>query len=106
FQAEAGIRDFHVTGVQTCALPISRFRAVFGPGPVTLANVARALATYQRTLISARAPYDAWKAGDSTALTPAQLRGQALFTGKARSEERRVGGGWRSERAAERGGDT
>src|SRR5690606_40004961 len=23
FQAEEGIRDFHVTGVQTCALPIS-----------------------------------------------------------------------------------
>src|SRR6266511_5550190 len=28
FQAEDGIRDFHVTGVQTCALPISEFRAV------------------------------------------------------------------------------
>src|SRR5690606_40813813 len=26
FQAEDGIRDFHVTGVQTCALPISRLR--------------------------------------------------------------------------------
>src|SRR5690606_40725344 len=25
FQAEDGIRDFHVTGVQTCALPILRF---------------------------------------------------------------------------------
>src|SRR5690606_40419770 len=25
FQAEDGIRDFHVTGVQTCALPISMF---------------------------------------------------------------------------------
>src|SRR5690606_20440881 len=25
FQAEDGIRDFHVTGVQTCALPICRF---------------------------------------------------------------------------------
>src|SRR6266511_3968340 len=24
FQAEDGIRDFHVTGVQTCALPIAR----------------------------------------------------------------------------------
>src|SRR5690606_39721501 len=24
FRAEDGIRDFHVTGVQTCALPISR----------------------------------------------------------------------------------
>src|SRR5690625_7642405 len=26
FQAEDGIRDGHVTGVQTCALPISRHR--------------------------------------------------------------------------------
>src|SRR5690606_39314737 len=26
FQAEDGIRDFHVTGVQTCALPIFRSR--------------------------------------------------------------------------------
>src|SRR5690606_40237948 len=26
FQAEDGIRDFHVTGVQTCALPILRQR--------------------------------------------------------------------------------
>src|SRR5690606_40424312 len=32
FQAEDGIRDFHVTGVQTCALPIS---AVFLPMPGT-----------------------------------------------------------------------
>src|SRR5690606_862723 len=30
FQAEDGIRDFHVTGVQTCALPI--FEAVTGQG--------------------------------------------------------------------------
>src|SRR5690606_30412866 len=28
FQAEDGIRDFHVTGVQTCALPIWRFQKV------------------------------------------------------------------------------
>src|SRR5690606_16819849 len=28
FQAEDGIRDFHVTGVQTCALPISAHRVV------------------------------------------------------------------------------
>src|SRR5439155_6993491 len=27
FQAEVGMRDGHVTGVQTCALPISRTRA-------------------------------------------------------------------------------
>src|SRR5690606_39796309 len=28
FQAEDGIRDFHVTGVQTCALPISTYTLV------------------------------------------------------------------------------
>src|SRR5690606_39865086 len=27
--AEDGIRDFHVTGVQTCALPISKLNRVF-----------------------------------------------------------------------------
>src|SRR5690606_40982394 len=30
FQAEDGIRDFHVTGVQTCALPI--FVSIMGSG--------------------------------------------------------------------------
>src|SRR5690606_40951684 len=36
FQAEDGIRDFHVTGVQTCALPISGPRSLqptFAHGP-------------------------------------------------------------------------
>src|SRR5690606_39928002 len=33
FQAEDGIRDFHVTGVQTCALPISLLNTF--PGLVT-----------------------------------------------------------------------
>src|SRR5439155_18878950 len=36
FQAEDGIRDGHVTGVQTCALPIYGDRATFSAG-----NVAR-----------------------------------------------------------------
>src|SRR5690606_39570810 len=31
FQAEDGIRDFHVTGVQTCALPILAQEAVRAP---------------------------------------------------------------------------
>src|SRR5215475_4236020 len=37
FQAEDGIRDFHVTGVQTCALPIS------------IATIARACEAFDRT---------------------------------------------------------
>src|SRR5690606_39465527 len=35
FQAEDGIRDFHVTGVQTCALPIS----LITPNRLTVASM-------------------------------------------------------------------
>src|SRR5690606_40209418 len=34
FQAEDGIRDFHVTGVQTCALPISEYMDGNNPHPI------------------------------------------------------------------------
>src|SRR5690606_40771210 len=39
-QAEDGIRDFHVTGVQTCALPISRSmaRTIIANGTVVTAT--------------------------------------------------------------------
>src|SRR5690606_39875903 len=40
FQAEDGIRDFHVTGVQTCALPIC-LRGEGVEAPVILWAVAR-----------------------------------------------------------------
>src|SRR5690606_39874836 len=40
FQAEDGIRDFHVTGVQTCALPICG--AVFRHADLRGANLAGA----------------------------------------------------------------
>src|SRR2546426_9608123 len=40
FQAEDGIRDYKVTGVQTCALPISFDEKTDLKGPVSLAAVA------------------------------------------------------------------
>src|SRR5207248_7052335 len=39
FQAEDGIRDRTVTGVQTCALPISARREGFSPGSVIFLDV-------------------------------------------------------------------
>src|SRR5207249_9732864 len=38
FQAEDGIRDRNVTGVQTCALPISNFAAGAGPFSVAVGD--------------------------------------------------------------------
>src|SRR5690606_40029043 len=49
FQAEDGIRDFHVTGVQTCALPIFYLTILFSVSLVygSLAQVVAPGATLQ-----------------------------------------------------------
>src|SRR5690606_40477179 len=40
FQAEDGIRDFHVTGVQTCALPIFCSRNVSSNSPLLIIAIS------------------------------------------------------------------
>ena len=51
FQAEDGIRDYKVTGVQTCALPISEARRI---GLYLAASIARSQGPYQS---GSRSPY-------------------------------------------------
>jgi cytochrome c peroxidase len=60
-----------------------RFKAAFGAGAITFADVARALASYERTLLSADSPFDRFMAGDPRAITEGQKRGWQLFRGKA-----------------------
>ena len=60
-----------------------QFQRVFGTG-VTAEGVAKAIAAYQRTILSGNSPYDRFKAGDPNALSPAAQRGLTLFEGKAR----------------------
>src|SRR5438046_10450318 len=81
FQAEDGIRDWSVTGVQTCALPIS-----------SLIGLAVAL-----TRMSATA----------RPIRDARIKERAISwsvpieaTSSSRSEERRVGKEWRARGAA------
>jgi cytochrome c peroxidase len=58
------------------------FAEVFN-GEITPITVSRALAAYERTLLTSDAPFDRWLAGDNAALTPLQKRGVALFFGRA-----------------------
>lgn len=56
------------------------FREAFPESPsVTLDTVVKALAAFQRTLISGRSPYDRHLAGDPTALSAEAKRGMDLF---------------------------
>lgn len=59
-----------------------QFQQVFGTD-VTSEGIAKAIAAYERTLLSGDAPYDRFKAGDKTAMSESAQRGMALFFGKA-----------------------
>lgn len=60
-----------------------QFQKVFGTD-VTAEGIAKALAAYERTIVSFDAPYDKFKAGDKTALSESAQRGMKLFFNKAR----------------------
>src|SRR5436309_11511249 len=100
FQAEDGIRDFHVTGVQTCALPISsagaRYLLERGAEPGRILMEAVSLDTIGNAYFSRLLH-----------VIPREFRRVLVVTSdfhmprtQARSEERRVGkecrsGWWR-----------
>src|SRR5690606_40719628 len=96
FQAEDGIRDFHVTGVQTCALPIWGVSGVATPS--TLGALPEALA---------RALRDERPSLRDRCLTRL-LRQDHVWCDRdapdrngllGRSEERRAGNEWRARGA-------
>ena len=60
-----------------------QFQKVFA-GPVDVRLLTRAIAAYERTLVSANAPFDRFQAGDRSALNERAQAGLALFRGKAR----------------------
>src|SRR5690606_41190522 len=89
FQAEDGIRGFHVTGVQTCALPI--YRLVDQRQARPTAPLAAADADVRSTVAGGKAP----RPVPAGAGNVADGGGAAKSVGKLRllerSEERRVG---------------
>ena len=54
------------------------------PGePINEKTVARAIATFERTVVSGQAPFDRWISGDESAIGEDAKRGFDLFNGKA-----------------------
>lgn len=55
------------------------FEKVFGDNnPITLDNITKAIATFERTLVTPDSPYDRFVQGDKDALSPAAQHGLAL----------------------------
>lgn len=55
-----------------------QFRNVFGTD-ITLDALAKALAAFERTVLTGNSPYDRYTGGDFTALSDSQKRGMVLF---------------------------
>ena len=65
---------------------VEQFRAVFGTRPGR-AEIAKALAAFQRTLVAGPSPFDRYLLGDDAALSADARRGLELFQGEARCIE-------------------
>ncbi|OYX26568.1 MAG: hypothetical protein B7Z10_02855 [Rhodobacterales bacterium 32-66-7] len=64
---------------------VEAFATAFPDTPaISPDTISRAIATYERTLISPPSAFDAYVAGDADALSPAAKRGFELFTGRAK----------------------
>ncbi|UTW47401.1 cytochrome-c peroxidase [Bacterioplanoides sp. SCSIO 12839] len=59
-----------------------QFQKVFGES-INETNILKAIATYERTLVSGTAPFDRWVDGDEGAISAQAKAGFELFNGKA-----------------------
>jgi cytochrome c peroxidase len=63
---------------------VQQFRRAFGDLPISQENMAKAIATFLRTIVPGESPFDKYLKGDRSALSTSAQRGLELFQGKAR----------------------
>jgi cytochrome c peroxidase len=59
------------------------FEAAFPGDKISEKTVAKAIASFERTIVSGTAPFDKWVAGDNSAISEQAMRGFDLFNTKA-----------------------
>jgi len=58
---------------------LKMFKDVFGDEECSVDQITKAIATFERTILSGNSPYDRYKAGDKTAMTEEQIDGYRIF---------------------------
>ncbi len=74
--------DFKVSLARLHVLPqyVAMFEKAYPGEGITEATIAKAIAAFERTVISRDSPFDRWLAGDRQAITLSQWRGYKVFT--------------------------
>lgn len=70
---------------------VARFKKVFGTEDFTIDHVTKAIATFERTVLSADASFDRYQAGDKKAMTSEQVRGMDIFYNKTACDSCHIG---------------
>jgi cytochrome c peroxidase len=65
----------------------ARFKQVFGTENFGIEEVTKAIATYERTVLSGNSPYDRYKAGNRKAMTASAVRGMDVYFNKAKCDQ-------------------
>jgi cytochrome c peroxidase len=79
------------------------FAAAFGDSTINFDRMAKAIATFERTLVSGNSPYDRYLAGDRSALTKSQKAGLDFFNRKGECAECHTGPNFTTEKFANLG---
>jgi cytochrome c peroxidase len=74
------------------------FAAAFGDSTITFDRVAKAIATFERTIVSGNSAYDRYRAGDKAALTKQQKDGLDFFNKKGECAECHSGPNFTNEK--------
>jgi cytochrome c peroxidase len=82
---EMGMKSPEEVVAKVQAIPeySAQFQKVFGR-PVNYDDIARAIASYERTQLAFDTPFDHYMAGDNKAISGAAKRGWSVFNGKGR----------------------
>jgi cytochrome c peroxidase len=76
------------------------FTAAFGDGAITYDRITKAIATFERTIVSGNSAYDRYLAGDKSALTKQQKDGLDFFNKKGECAECHTGPDMTTEKYA------
>jgi len=70
---------------------VKLFEKAFGAKDISIDHVAKAIATFERTVYSGNAPFDRYNEGDKKAMSESQVRGMNIFFNKVACDSCHLG---------------
>ncbi len=77
--APAIVLDSVVSRLRAIPAYVQLFNNSYGPNSLTMLNVSKAIASFERSIVSNNAPYDRYIRGETGALSNVQLQGMRAF---------------------------